>query len=486
MRHVLGDDPWSMQIDIANSVRDNRITTVRACNGPGKSWLAGRIALWYLMAHPGSTVITTAPTWAQVEGVIWQEIRAAYSGSKIPLGGQCNQTSLELGPKWFAIGRSTSEADKFKGYHSEHLLAIVDEAAGVDEPIHQAVRDITTSANNRVFYIGNPTSLSGTFHGSFRSPIAKKFKISAFDTPNFTANGIRNVEELIEFIESGEELKIANPSLVSPVSVYEKVIELGTTHPHFQASVLGEFPEQGDTTLIPLAWIERAVDNKYGRDWRAEHKVEVKSGPVRYGVDPARFGADSTAIYKRAGGVGEWIKTFSKEDTMQTVGRVRQFLIDDPEIQVYVDSIGIGAGVIDRLNEIRDERREWTRVFGINVAMKADNEEKFKNKRAELYWNLRELFETGQIIIPDDDKLIAELSSIEYKFQTGKIYIEEKAEHKKRIGRSPDRADALMLSYAVPNIGKWIEDDFVESMPGYPQAPRQDASVTAGLWGKEF
>lgn len=199
-----------------------------------------------------------------------------------------------------------------------------------------------------------------------------------------------------------------------------------------------KFPEGGaEDALIPLDWIERAINQSVGGQQKAA------------GLDVARFGRDRSVYTLREGGRVVKMKEFQQMDTMALVGSVSGELdIDDPE-DTAIDVVGIGSGVYDRLEEL------GYRVTPINAGespTSLENKEKFYNLRAEMFWNLREQFkpENGKsfISIPDDGSLIQELTEIRYKYSSErKIRIEDKEDMKKRIGRSPDKADALALAF---------------------------------------
>jgi len=201
-----------------------------------------------------------------------------------------------------------------------------------------------------------------------------------------------------------------------------------------------KFPKGGAVdSLIPKDWIELAVEQE---GCEGDHK--------QAGLDVARFGGDSTVYIYREGGVVKRIEQIEKMDTMQIVGWAREFLDEDTPDTLGVDVIGIGSGVYDRLYELEYKVEE------VNVGEGASSEEqkaKFANLRAELYWNLREQFKPvkgkSRISIPNDAELKKELTEIRYKYGSErKIKIEPKSEMKKRIGGSPDKADALMIAYA--------------------------------------
>lgn len=416
VRQVLGGDPWEKQEEILEAVRDHRRVAVRACHGVGKTKVAAWVALWFLYCHKNSKVITTAPTWHQVENLLWREIHAAHAASRIPLGGKVLQTQIELGKQWFALGLSTDKPERFQGFHAEDILLIVDEASGVEQYIFDAAEGFLTSIGAKLLLIGNPTQLSGEFYNAFRSPLYHKIHISAFDSPNLKAG------------------KIVRPYLVTPEWVEDKRLKWGETSPLWYSRVLGEFPEQGDDTLIPLAWIEAAQQRWF---------TEQDGGPVELGVDVARYGSDSTVIVVRRGSKASVVAQIYGQDTMKVTGKVIDALRQTGASIVKVDEIGIGAGVVDRLREQRYP------VQGMNTSEAAYDKERFANKRAEWYWGLRERFQSGDIAIPPDDELASQLASLKYKFDSrGRIQIESKEDMRKRGLPSPDKADALMLAFA--------------------------------------
>ena len=515
-KFVLGIDLWPSQLDIVLSVRDNRITSVASCHAIGKSFTASSIAAWYLSAYPDSILVSTAPTFRQVQDILWREMNGRFDNARVPLGGTMNQVRWNLGSNWFGVGLSTNDPDRFQGYHAKsgRLLVICDEAAGVSEPVFEAVDAVLTAEDNRLLMIGNPTSNSGSFFDSHRPGYpAKRIKVDAFKTPNFTANGIRTEQDLLDLFYTDEngnlkttrEIILPRPYLISPIWVYERIHKWGVDSPVYQSRVSANFPSQGEDTLIPLNWIEAAAtearrEGEHIITPKGEEKFipGIEKGDPRYGIDVARFGSDRTVIAPRLGHNVQTLSTYSKEDTMQTAGRIQNLLMQDYRALAMVDVIGVGAGVVDRLKEVQREiardqgTKDVTRILAINVAEscdRQDDKDRFINKRAMYYWRLRELFEKGDIAIPDDEELIVELSAIKYKFDSaGRIYIEKKEEMKKRLLKSPDKADALMLSFAGGSGGHWLEKpaELVDQEDRKITGRQVDAPFTAGLKGRKF
>jgi phage terminase large subunit len=432
VREVLGDSPWEIQSRILEAVRDHREVNVRSCHSAGKSWVASRAALWFLFNHPESLVITTAPTARQVRGILWKEIRTAHRKSCVPLGGDMAMTALRLGPGWQALGFTAAEhdPDRFQGFHSRSTMVIVDEACGISEEIDTAVDSILSGEHVRLLRIGNPTNIATPFGSAFRHQRGKRFAISAFDTPNFTDLGL-TLDQLREgdlTRWSDGNHKLPNPTLIAPKWVEDKFRQWGESSPLFQSRILAEFPTGGESLLFDLSALERAVQ----RD-------PEEGGYVSFGVDVARHGTDETVICMRQGNTARILAAWNGVDTMATVGRIIALADKHSPHRIFVDEIGLGAGVLDRLAELGKPAE------GINVARAARESERFENLRAELFWNLRERFEENEITLAEDPTLVEQLSGIRYEFSSrGRIKLESKA----GMSGSPDRADALALAFA--------------------------------------
>ena len=431
VREILGHEPWEKQVEIIESVRDYPRTAVRSCHGAGKSFIAADLVLWFLSSHADSRVLTTAPTFRQVEKVLWPSIRKAYKKARYPLGGRLLSMEIRIDEGWFAFGFSTDDPDAFQGHHADHILVIFDEASGIPPGIWTAADGVLSSEHARLLSIGNPTDPISKFADEFTLPGTSKIAISAFDTPNLTAG------------------KVIMPGLVTPAWVEDKRKRWGEQSPLWLARVLGQFPDASPDTLIPLRWIEAAQE----RELKPEGDNEL-------GVDVARYGNDRSVIIHRRGSVARTIARLEKQGTMETTGHVVLALRKTKAVTAKVDVIGIGAGVVDRLIELHEP------VESVNVGEKAFDEEKFSNRRAEVFWELRERFERGDIDLdPADEDLAAQLAALKWKVDSaGRIKVESKDDMRKRLAaegsdrnwQSPDDADALALAFAErkqPRVG---------------------------------
>jgi hypothetical protein len=452
VRTVLGQEPWSKQIEILESVRDNRVTAVKSSHGVGKSFCASLVSLWYLYTHRPSIVLTTAPTDRQVKGILWKEIRVAHQKAKYPLGGTLLTQELKLDPDWFAWGFTAPDydPDRFQGFHEVHLLVVADEASGISEEIFEGIDGVLTSEHARLLMIGNPTNPSGRFAKSFKSTGISKISIPAFDTPNFTQYGITETDIINNTWEEKQTGDIPAPYLVTPRWVADRYKDWGNASPLYLAKVLAQFPQNSEDTLIPLHLIEAAVD-----------RTLSVSEPNEISVDVARFGSDSSIIMQRKGSVARILKTIRKNDTMELSGEVIVALRSTGAIIAKIDSIGVGAGVFDRLNE-----QEFP-VFEMQSGGASSDKERYANARAEWWWNLRDRFESGDIDIEDDEELIAQLANIKYKVTSrGQILIESKDDMKKRGLPSPDKGDALMMVFGGNNYIRGPQPDVNEAVGG--------------------
>ena len=420
---------WSGQIEILDSLLNNKYTAVKACHGPGKSFTASCAAAWWLDPdiHELGTafVISTAPSWPQVDAILWRELRRRKREATLPgrITAECmwymgeGRGEEEL----IAMGRKPQDYDQhaFQGIHARYLLVVVDEACGIPEMLWNAINSLVTNDFARVLAIGNPDDPTSKF-ADYCKPGSgwNVITIPAFSTPNFTGEWIP------------EEIR---DDLVTPAWVEEREREWGIGSPLYTSKVLAEFPEVTDDTLFPPALLERACKNELSG-----------IGPGRYGADIARMGDDESCLYRNRDGVIRLVKRWHKMDTMESAGQIAAVLNTHgpSRVPAIVDSIGVGAGVYDRLRELRYP------VGGFMGSQKAFNSERYANRRAEVYWEFKDGLEADIFDLdPDDLKLMKQLSEIKYHLNSrGQIVIESKEDMKARGLPSPDRADACIYT----------------------------------------
>ena len=442
--HALGCTHWSKQREITLSAFNNPRTTVPSCHGSGKSYTMGRLALAFLYAYTDSIVMTTAPTFRQVEQIIWRELRGAYASAKIDLGGKILNTKLDLGPNWYAIGMSADKPDAMQGLHAKsgHILIIVDEAAGMAHDLLEAIEGMLTSKHVHLVYIGNPTCGDGLFFDSAKSEYFHKIKISAFDTPNFKINGLKGPRDLEKFktLKEVEALPLAYPQLVTPAWVWLRQQMWGVDSPMYQARVMANFPEEGEDTLIGLRYVEEALEKK----WTDEEKLMRPRNNV-LGIDVARFGSDDTSMTAMNNHEMLAHRKFNGKDLMQSCGLAIELFnemgFEKSMDLIAVDDTGLGGGVTDRLNEL------GYNVLPINFGTKAETEDEFRNLKAEIYWHMRLLFHKNDVSILDSGNMVSQIPTVRYNYTSnGRLEIVSKKEMKKQGLDSPDDADSLAIA----------------------------------------
>jgi hypothetical protein len=417
---------WSKQREIVQSVIFNRRTLVQSCHGPGKSFIAGLLAGWWIDTHPPgeAMVVTTAPTYKQVHGILWEEIRKQHRTGELP-GRVLMTDQWYIGESLVGEGRKPADhdSDGFQGTHRRYVLVLIDEACGVPEVLFTGAESITTNEHCRIVAIGNPDNPSTEFFKAAQPNSGwNVIRISIFDTPNFTGE------------EIPEHLRELLPSVAWQV---DRLAKWGIDSPLYKSKVLGEFPESSIDTLIPLGWIIRAQNKDIEPKRGAESKL---------GVDVARFGTDRSVIYHNHGGRFRIVSDKNGESTMKTAGRTIVAWREAKATDINVDGVGVGGGVVDWLDD------EGYPVNDMQAGGGSSDPKRFINARAEWYWELRTRFENDEVDLdPDDEELAAQLSSLRYIFtKRGQIQIESKDDMRKRGMPSPDRADGLMLSASDP------------------------------------
>lgn len=471
------------QQEILHAIQANRRVSVRSGTARGKDFVAAVASVAFLFLNIPSKVINTAPTGRQVTAIMLPEIARLYKNAqKIGgLGGRLMADGIrfEEDRTWYLMGFKADDknTEAWSGFHSPNLMVVVTEASGIEQQTFDAIEGIL-QGNSRLVIVFNPNNLKGEAYESARSPQYKSFKLNCLNSPNVKAR------------------KIVIPGQVDYDWVNEKVLKKGWTmeiHPSevdpnkfdfewngkyyrpgdlFRVKVLGEFPEEDSGGLIPLAWIEQANDR-----WIEYTKGGFReSTPARLGVDVAGMGTDNSVIVDRYGFYvkGIHIVPVASKDTihMQVAGQVKQALFNGG--QAFIDTIGEGAGVYSRLREMK--------VLNAYSCKNSENAKglydatgvrRFVNMRSYMYWALRDALDPSgdiKLMLPPDDELKEELCEIHYMIQSdSRIILEPKEDIKKRLGRSPDKADALSMTFypearvneELPYTGEYLtKEDF--------------------------
>jgi hypothetical protein len=455
MTSTLGYQMWSKLAEICHSVRDNHNTIVESGKGVGKSVTSASLACWWMSTHDPAVVITLAPTFSQVQSIIWQQIRSV--GRKANLPGEIMES-----PRWkitddrWAIGlspRKTSDMDMatLAGRHNPNLLVIVDEAAGLPRAVWDTVAGLAVSESNRVVCIGNPIEQAGPFWEACNNPRWHHLRISCMEHPN-VIEGREVIPGAVtrSYIEDGCYNWAIEVEPDTPEAVYIFWLDkwYKPTSPIFYSAILGIAPEQSEDQLIKLAWVIDAQNRT----------IEERNVETILGFDPAPRGGDDNALCRRDGNVVRWIKRRKSQDTQELASWVQLEISETGATRVYNDDSGVGVGVTDR------GRKLGLPIIAVNFSRSASQKKRFANLRAECWWRVRELLREGKMQLPNDALLAGDLTAPHYSPDDyGRILIEDKDKIRVRIGRSPDSGDALCLTYATP-ITDASSDEIVSSL----------------------
>jgi hypothetical protein len=436
---------WSRQAEIARALMANKRVAVQSAHGIGKSFLAATLAAYWVDVHPADDVmvVTTAPSLDQVHAILWEEIRGLHD--RIGLPGVVQRTDRWIvGDRLVAMGRKPPDYNEsaFQGIHRKYVLVILDEACGIPSWLWTAVETITTASTCRILAIGNPDDPNSQFRKVCQeNPNWKSFKISCFDSPNFT----------------GEDVPERVRDLLTPVQwQLDRAREWGEDNPLYISKVRGEFPTDHPWSIVRLSDIFAC--RIPGTPRSREELV-----PVQLGIDVGG-GGDETVIRERRGMVAgrEWRE---RSDKPESVARLALHAIRETDATaVAVDSIGIGHGVVGELRNLRELGAHKAKIHAVNVSEKAKDPLKYYNLRSQLWWECgrvsaeQRTFDLSQM--ENADTTVAQLLEPQYSHDIrGRIKVEAKDELKKRLGRSPDNADALLLAYYVPGSGadEWFD-----------------------------
>jgi hypothetical protein len=397
--------------------------------GPGKSALFGMIVHWFLSTRLGGTCIVTANTEPQLRSKTMPEISKwvnmginshwfdAQSLSIRPANWfkeVLESPQLKKDTKYFyAMANTWSEEnpDAFAGAHNwSGEMYIYDEASGIPDPIWAVTEGVFTEPIPDRFWIvaSNPRRNTGAFFECFHKHrnFWRQKHIDARQVEGIDQNTFKNI-----------------------------IAKHGADSDEARIEVYGEFPSSGGRQFIGMDAIRAAI----GREPHID-----EGAPLLMGVDVARFGEDRSVIAFRKGRDAKTIpwQTFRKLDTYQLAQRVAEAAEKYKPDAIFVDGGGVGGGVIDALKAMN------IKAFEVQAGSRADDTDKYLNKRVEIWALLREWLEIGSI--PDDKDLTDDLKSPDYEWHptTNQLKLESKDHMKARGLASPDMAEALAQTFA--------------------------------------
>lgn len=459
---------------MTESVRDNRITVARSATGTGKSHGASAIAVWFYKAFPHSRVYTTANPYEN-QKILWGELSAMTEGTRLFEHDKLTTMHIERSAKDFitaltvpTTGTDEVKEGKFSGKHHEHMLFIVDEGDTVPDFAYRGIEGCMSGGHVRLLILFNPRYEAGIPYRHERDRTANIIHLSAFNHPNVVTGEdvipgavnrevtVRRINEWCRPLHDDErpdsecfelpgflEGTIGfnqNGVPYNPLAPgYYKIME-----PAFSYMVLGEYPAQGANQLISREWIARARSRWDA--YVAENGEKPPSGTMAIqGLDVAEFGPDANVLISRYGGYVERPVSWSGIDPVLTADRAIDEYNGREVMRVNTDATGVGAGIAPHM------QRKGCAAHGVKTASSPTEKTElgeFQILRDQLWWACREWLRTDSgAMLPPDEMLIEELQTPTYEVKNGKIQVMKKDVMKELLKRSPDRADALCLSF---------------------------------------
>ncbi|MDN3056860.1 hypothetical protein PH213_20360 [Streptomyces sp. SRF1] len=438
------------QGDILTALPKHRRVAVRGPHGLGKTGLASWTVLWFATTREAAgydwKVLTTASAWRHLSVYLWPEIhkwarRIRWDVLGRPPFSELSEL-LTLNLKLVhgaATPVASNKPELIEGAHADSLLYLIDEAKVVPD--------------------GTWDAIEGAFSGGRDDGLPEAFAL-AISTPGPPTGRFYEIHRRAPGLEDWWVKHVTLPEAVaagriSPEWAEQRARQWGTDSAVYANRVLGEFHASDEDSVIPLAWVEAAVERWH--EWDAAGRPPVEGRHV-LGVDVARAGGDSTVIAHRHGLLIAALETHDREDTMQTTARVQAAIGDEDGAAVpVVDSIGVGGGVVDRLRELGAPVLAYTGAAKTKARTR-DGEWGFANVRSAAYWRLRELLDPAfgaELALPPDDELLADLTTPTWDVTTGvppRIRVEPKEDVVARLGRSPDRGDAVAMAMWAENL----------------------------------
>ncbi len=490
-REVLGIEPWDRQLEVIEAIRDHDRVSVRAGQKVSKTNTVVGAALWFYCSYEPALVQMTSVTARQVNTILWRELKfqVARAGRcadcrkrnfagfdrcdrcspETLIDGDCSEvpaTGLRTaGERRKISGFTAKEAEAVQGV-SGPTLWIIDEASGVPEPIFEAIEG-NCAGGGKILLTGNPTKLEGTFFRSHNEgrEAWKTIHIPSTDSPNV------------------REGRIVVPGLATHGWVELQAANYGEDSAFYYARVRGDFPICDATKVVPAYLIEEAHERWRDAIYRQRELNEEIEGRLHVGVDPASTGDDESLCVLRRGDVALEFHAWRGLEVEHVAANVMQVVRAElaerakrkgrPEAQkptLKFDKCGtVGADFYAAIRNYKDE----IEIVPVDASLPSPLKTQYVHLRDQLWFGIQKWLREGGAI-PEDKKLDVELSTVSYEFdERQRCKVESKDDIRKRIRRSPDRADALALAVWEASVPR--AEDYLRQRPA-PQ-PTSGAST---------
>lgn len=425
---VCGFKPDRWQEKVLRAAAGNPLIALLACKGPGKSALLAVLVSWFLFTRHDANVMCVSITGANLRDGLWKELARVIGGSAIlsaTFEWSAERISHRARPEtWFASFRTWSpsadpqaQANAIAGFHSKNVLMVLDEVSEYPSGVFAAAEAALGSGKDcRLFCAGNPTKTSGPLYDIATKERGRYLVVEITGDPDDPDRAPR----------------------VDLAWARSMVAKYGRDSNIVRTNILGKFPLRASDSLF-------GVDDITAAQKRVVQLDEL--APIILTVDVARFGDDESVIRLRQGLVAYMPWRYRELDTMQLAARVAHQAQRLQPDAVFVDVVGIGAGVVDRLRQLGVPN-----VIEVNNGAKATRPG-FKLLRDQCYSELADWLRAGASL-PEEPELVPELLAHSFKFNSAnQLEVLPKDDVKALLGgKSPDLADSLALGFAQPIV----------------------------------
>jgi len=436
-----GPDEWQTQVlcdvrDRILSVEDALRIAVASGHGVGKTALVAWIILWFMSTRVKCAGVVTAGTERQLTTKTWRELAVWHSRVINRSWFKWTATKfyhVDEPETWFisAIPWSESKPDAFAGLHARDVLIIYDEASTIHDVIWEVTEGALTTRGALWIAFGNPVRNTGRFRECFRR-FAHRWICRHVDARTARMANRAQIKQWLEDYEEDSDF--------------------------IRVRVTGQFPRAASNQFIPGDVVEKA-----------QRRVGLWDGPSILAVDVARFGDDQTVYLLRTGGVLDWYLCRRGQDLMQTAGEAAQIIDRYHPDAVFIDGVGVGGGVVDRLRQL------GYRVTDVNAGWAATDPMSYYNLRAEMWDKMRKWLKNRGSVPSRPADLFNQLTAVEYGYdRQNRIQLESKKDMKARGLDSPDIADALALTFVQPVAIRDVPVNSAQSQSAEPSDPLED------------
>jgi len=457
--HALGFLTWSKSREIINSVRDNKKTIVTAAHGTAKSHTAAGIAIWFYNCHLPSRVITTAPVFAQVQGILWPKIKDAYRSANIELIGETQDVRVRdpESEEHLMLGFSTNESARAEGHHEWNILWVFDEAKGIDDWMWDSAEGAMTGGKCRILAISTTDGIKAgsKFHDCCRPDSGwNRIEISCYDSPFYTGERFRGLR-----FPDKNDMGTFTPYSIAPEDTRIQIVDKdkikmeespatgwGKDSPIFHTKMEGKLIDRQAGQIIPISSVDQMYRNNEDKDFSDD-------GLWFAGIDVAWGGDADTVIWKRKGyKILDYPLIITSQDLpkrmiAQYMGqRIDEYLehkTGEDGYTINIDGGGVGEGLVSILEGL------GYMVNDIKFGGSALDNDSYFDMASELWIEGAKTIDLAAC--PRFNRLTSELTSRMERApeKSGKRRVESKKEYSLRGYRSPDVADAFLLLWPI-------------------------------------